>query len=227
MAQSEEHSPGKRKVPGSNPGRSLGHFFRSVISHSSLSLFQRPYTVVFAIDARERVKLKVLKNTIFSPQKSSYTVNKGEKKNGSIVLINVAACSLPQRFFKAIADILYIFLSWNCSSNAKLFWTLISCWSLLRIINFAHLCLVLDRLRVSWHSHLALLPMGQLVQRGWQRPAEICDVQKTTQWHHTKSHLPQYTCTVPLWWMQSMVHPVWWTRLHPACSYHYQYFHIS
>ena len=41
MAQSEEHSPGKRKVPGSNPGRSLGHFFRSVISHSSLSLFLR------------------------------------------------------------------------------------------------------------------------------------------------------------------------------------------
>ena len=42
MAQSEEHSPGKRKVPGSNPGRSLGHFFRSVISHSSLSLFHVP-----------------------------------------------------------------------------------------------------------------------------------------------------------------------------------------
>ena len=41
MAQSEEHSPGKRKVPGSNPGRSLGHLFRSVISHSSLSLFQK------------------------------------------------------------------------------------------------------------------------------------------------------------------------------------------
>ena len=41
MAQSEEHSPGKRKVPGSNPGRSLGHFFRSVISHSSLSFFQK------------------------------------------------------------------------------------------------------------------------------------------------------------------------------------------
>ena len=40
MAQSEEHSPGKRKVPGSNPSRSLGHFFRSVISHSSLSVFQ-------------------------------------------------------------------------------------------------------------------------------------------------------------------------------------------
>ena len=40
MAQSEEHSLGKRKVPGSNPGRSLGHFFRSVISHSSLSFFQ-------------------------------------------------------------------------------------------------------------------------------------------------------------------------------------------
>ena len=39
MAQSEEHSPGKRKVPDSNPGRSLGHLFRSVISHSSLSLF--------------------------------------------------------------------------------------------------------------------------------------------------------------------------------------------
>ena len=39
MAQSEEHSPGKRKVPGSNPGKSLGHFFRSVISHSSLSFF--------------------------------------------------------------------------------------------------------------------------------------------------------------------------------------------
>ena len=32
VAQSEEHSPGKRKVPGSNPGRSLGHFFSSVIS---------------------------------------------------------------------------------------------------------------------------------------------------------------------------------------------------
>ena len=27
MAQSEEHSPGKQKVPGSNPGGSLGHFF--------------------------------------------------------------------------------------------------------------------------------------------------------------------------------------------------------
>ena len=27
MTQSVEHSPGKRKVPGSNPGRSLGHFF--------------------------------------------------------------------------------------------------------------------------------------------------------------------------------------------------------
>ena len=39
MAQSEEHSPGKQKVPGSNPGGSLGHFFRSVISHSSLSFF--------------------------------------------------------------------------------------------------------------------------------------------------------------------------------------------
>ena len=37
VAQSEEHSPGKRKVPGSNPGRSLCHFFRSVVSHSSLS----------------------------------------------------------------------------------------------------------------------------------------------------------------------------------------------
>ena len=41
MAQSEEHSPGKRKVPGSYPGRSLGHFFRSVISHSSLSLLKK------------------------------------------------------------------------------------------------------------------------------------------------------------------------------------------
>ena len=41
VAQSEGHSPGKRKVPGSNPGRSLGHFFRSVISHSSLSFFQK------------------------------------------------------------------------------------------------------------------------------------------------------------------------------------------
>ena len=37
MAQSEEHLPGKRKVPGSIPGRSLGHFFRSVISRASLS----------------------------------------------------------------------------------------------------------------------------------------------------------------------------------------------
>ena len=27
VAQSEEHSPGKRNVPGSNPGRSLGHYF--------------------------------------------------------------------------------------------------------------------------------------------------------------------------------------------------------
>ena len=41
MAQSEERSPGKRKVPGSNPGRSLGHFIRSVISHSSLSFTVR------------------------------------------------------------------------------------------------------------------------------------------------------------------------------------------
>ena len=41
MAQSEEHSPGKRKVPGSNPGRSFGHYFRSVISHSSLSFLQK------------------------------------------------------------------------------------------------------------------------------------------------------------------------------------------
>ena len=39
MAQSEKRSPGKRKVPGSNPGRSVGHFFRSVISRSSLSFF--------------------------------------------------------------------------------------------------------------------------------------------------------------------------------------------
>ena len=31
-------SPGKRKVPGSNPGRSLGHFYRSVIPHASRSL---------------------------------------------------------------------------------------------------------------------------------------------------------------------------------------------
>ena len=28
-------SPGKRTVPGSNPGRSLGHFYRSVIPHTS------------------------------------------------------------------------------------------------------------------------------------------------------------------------------------------------
>ena len=31
-------SRGKRKVPGSNPGRSLGHFYRSVIPHASRSL---------------------------------------------------------------------------------------------------------------------------------------------------------------------------------------------
>ena len=31
-------SPGKRKVPGSNLGRSLGHFYRSVIPHASRSL---------------------------------------------------------------------------------------------------------------------------------------------------------------------------------------------
>ena len=41
MAQSEEHSPGKRKVPVRNPGRSLCHFFSSVISQSSLSFFQK------------------------------------------------------------------------------------------------------------------------------------------------------------------------------------------
>ena len=38
VAQSEELSPGKRNVPGSNPGRSLGHSFRLVIPHASLSL---------------------------------------------------------------------------------------------------------------------------------------------------------------------------------------------
>ena len=64
MAQSEEHSPGKRKVPGSNPGRSLGHFFRSVISHPSLSFLQKKCQTVHGVCMEGGEKLATVKVSI-------------------------------------------------------------------------------------------------------------------------------------------------------------------